>query len=255
MSFRNRLTLFFIVIVIVPMIAVGLVLFRLVSDSGQGKGDARLSQALQAAEGLFSESQARGQEAAGKIGGDTQLAGAIRDRDRAMIQRRLDTLARQRSVKRVVLRLNRRGTFEHGTKDAIAPASSKLIDGQGKEVGELMVSTVTAPQYVRLFRHVTLLDAIVSDDGATTGTTIERADAEGLPREKDVELRGVDYRLRSFSQPGFDGRSDTVRVLADERSLNKGVPGSTLLVGAALVGFLLLAFAFALTVSRSLQAF
>ena len=60
MSFRDRLTLFFIVIVIVPMIAVALVLFRLVSDSEQGKGDARLAQAQRAAQGLFRESQDRG---------------------------------------------------------------------------------------------------------------------------------------------------------------------------------------------------
>ena len=39
MSFRNRLTLFFIVIVIVPMIAVALVLFRLVSDAEHGKSE------------------------------------------------------------------------------------------------------------------------------------------------------------------------------------------------------------------------
>src|SRR5512144_2650641 len=97
-SFRNRLTLFFIVIVIVPMIAVALVLFRLVSTSGQGQGDARLAQGMVAAQGLFAEFRDRADEAAQTIGGDAQLAGAIRDGDRAMIQRRLETLARQRDV-------------------------------------------------------------------------------------------------------------------------------------------------------------
>src|SRR5512144_1349880 len=85
-SFRNRLTLFFIVIVIVPMIAVALVLFRLVSESGRGKEDAQLSQALQAAHGLYGEFQDRAEEVGKTIGGDTMLAAAIRDRDRAAIQ-------------------------------------------------------------------------------------------------------------------------------------------------------------------------
>src|SRR5262249_47376058 len=112
MSFRNRLTLFFIVIVIVPMIAVALVLFRLVSDSEQGKGNGRLAQAQRAAQGLFREFQDRGGEAAKKIGGDQELAGAIRDKDRAAIQKRLEALAEQTNASRVLLRLTGLGSFD-----------------------------------------------------------------------------------------------------------------------------------------------
>jgi hypothetical protein len=42
MSFRNRLTLFFVLIVIVPMIAVGFVLFHLIATNESGKADAKL---------------------------------------------------------------------------------------------------------------------------------------------------------------------------------------------------------------------
>ena len=41
MSFRTRLTSFFVLIVIVPMVAIGVLGFRLISDSEQGKADAR----------------------------------------------------------------------------------------------------------------------------------------------------------------------------------------------------------------------
>ena len=41
MSFRARLTSFFILIVIVPMAAVGFLVFRLIGDSQTGKADAR----------------------------------------------------------------------------------------------------------------------------------------------------------------------------------------------------------------------
>jgi hypothetical protein len=41
MSFRARLTSFFILIVIVPMAAVGFLVFRLIGDSQAGKADAR----------------------------------------------------------------------------------------------------------------------------------------------------------------------------------------------------------------------
>jgi diguanylate cyclase (GGDEF)-like protein len=254
MSFRNRLTLFFIVIVIVPMIAVGLVLFRLVSDSEQGKGNARLAQAQQAAQGLFGEFQDRGQEAAEAIGGDAELARAIRDNDRAAIQSRLKELSAQAQAKRSLLRLTGNGSFDVGDKEAIAPSGSKLIDSQEKAVGDLTVSTVTAEQYVKLVQRVTELDAIVSNGDETLASTVTGAEGEGLPIRGETTIEGRDYKVTGFQADGFDGETTQVRVLADERSLASGVEGSTLLVGAALVGFLILAFAFALTVSRSLQA-
>ena len=68
MSFRNRLTVFFIVLVILPMIVVAAVLFRLASDSEQGKTDARLSEAQRSASGLFREEQDRAGNAAREIG-------------------------------------------------------------------------------------------------------------------------------------------------------------------------------------------
>ena len=40
MSFRTRLTSFFVVIVVLPMVAVGLLVFRLINQSEQGKADA-----------------------------------------------------------------------------------------------------------------------------------------------------------------------------------------------------------------------
>src|SRR3954471_12523040 len=126
MSFRNRLTLFFIVIVIVPMIAVALVLFRLVSDSEQGKGNARLAQAQRAAQGLFSEFQDRGQEAAEAIGADQALARAIRDHDRAAIQQRLKQVSKEQQATRSLLRLTGEGSYDVGDKKAIAPSGSKL---------------------------------------------------------------------------------------------------------------------------------
>ena len=44
MSFRNRLTLFFVLIVVVPMVAVAFVLFGLISNNEQGKAEARAGQ-------------------------------------------------------------------------------------------------------------------------------------------------------------------------------------------------------------------
>ncbi len=59
MSFRNRLTVFFIVLVILPMVVVATVGFVLAADSEKGKTDARLFEAQRSASGLFREFQDR----------------------------------------------------------------------------------------------------------------------------------------------------------------------------------------------------
>ena len=95
MSFRNRLTVFFIVLVILPMIVVAAVGFVLASDSEQGKTDARLSEAQRSASGLFREKQDEAEKAARVIAQDRQLAQAIQAGQRGPIQARLNA-ARER---------------------------------------------------------------------------------------------------------------------------------------------------------------
>src|SRR5579859_3778656 len=53
MSFRARLLTFFVLIVVVPMVAMGVLMFRLISDSQQGKADARAGGLASAAASLY----------------------------------------------------------------------------------------------------------------------------------------------------------------------------------------------------------
>ena len=59
MSFRGRLLLFFMIIVIVPMVAVALVLFSITADSESGKTDAQIAQGLRAAFAVYDADRAR----------------------------------------------------------------------------------------------------------------------------------------------------------------------------------------------------
>src|SRR4051794_37261894 len=155
MSFRNRLTVFFIVLVILPMIVVAAVGFVLAGDSEQGKTDARLSEAQRAASGLFREKQNDAQAAARAMADDAQLAAAIHRGDRGAIQRRFDELARANGVRDGVMTLRKTGRFETGGGDALAPARTRLIDSRNANAGVLMLSTVGAQEYARLARRVT----------------------------------------------------------------------------------------------------
>src|SRR3954471_7802348 len=78
MSFRNRLTLFFVAIVIVPMVSVAFVLFRLISDNESGKSDARVGARQQTAINLYAEDRAKAARLAPRFAADVALASALR---------------------------------------------------------------------------------------------------------------------------------------------------------------------------------
>src|SRR5829696_6754159 len=118
-SFRNRLRLFFTIIVIIPMVAVAAVLFRLVGASDESKADARQADAEKTARAI-----ARGKG----------LSAAIHSGDQRRIQGRLSALSAEKGADRVVLRLDGPGTFDAGRSPAVAPARIQL-DDQERTVG------------------------------------------------------------------------------------------------------------------------
>jgi diguanylate cyclase (GGDEF)-like protein len=252
MSFRNRLTIFFIVLVILPMIVVATVGFVLAADSEQGKTDARLFEAQRSASGLFREFQDRAEAAARAIGQDTRLSAAIASKDHARIQTRLDTLAQDSRADRAIMALDGAGRFETGRGEAVAPARTRLIDAKGAKAGVLTVSVITAKDYARLVERVTGTEVVVSTGGRMVAATLPDAGAERLPERGEVQIGGRKLRLTGFDGPGFDGGRISVRMLAARTS--GGLSGAAVEVLAILVAALIAAFAFALTVSRSLQA-
>jgi diguanylate cyclase (GGDEF)-like protein len=256
LSFRNRLTLFFVVIVVVPMIAVSLVLFRVVADSERGKTDARLGQAQRAASGLYREFQRRAGDAAEGVGSDAELADAIRSEERPRIESRLALLANRRALSRVRLTMPGVAQIDLGPSTAVAANRTRLLGDRGREVGELVVSVITADDYVRLVNRTTGLDVVVSEEGRLMASSLTDTSSEPVPLRGKIGIGSVEYSTAGFDAPAFgDPQAQTsVRLLADERDTEDAVSSSSLYVAAALIGFLVVAFAFALTVSRSLQA-
>ncbi len=252
MSFRNRLTVFFIVLVILPMIVVAAVGFVLASDSEQGKTDARLSEAQTSASGLFREKQDEAEKAARVIAGDRQLAQAIQAGQRGPIQARLNQLASDNGIRRGVMALQKAGRFETGRGDALAPARTRLLDAKGGTAGVLTLSAVGAEEYAQLAKRVTGADVVVRSGSDVLASTLPDAAAGRLPDQGEVELGGRGLRVTGFDGPGFSGGRVQVRLLAEPDS--GGLSGASIEVIAILLAALIAAFAFALTVSRSLQA-
>lgn len=62
MSFRGRLSIFFVAIVMVPLIVVGVMLVEVTEDSREGKADARVAAGLEVARGSLSGGAGYGSE-------------------------------------------------------------------------------------------------------------------------------------------------------------------------------------------------
>jgi diguanylate cyclase (GGDEF)-like protein len=251
MSFRNRLTIFFIVLVILPMLVVATVGFILAAASERGKTDARLSSAQHTGTELFKEFQDRAELAARNIGQDARLSAAIAAGRRGPIQARLDALAAREGAVRTAMTIDGTGRFQTGGGAGIAPARTRLLDAKGTRAGALIVSVISARDFALLLERLTATEVVVAAGDALVFSTLPRA-GTGLPESGEVEIGGDKRRLSGFDGPAFARGRVTVRLLAD---VQRGwLSKSALEVLAILIAALIAAFAFALTVSRSLQS-
>lgn len=256
MSFRARLTLFFVLIVIVPMLSVAIVLFRLISDNETGKADASVAAAQRAAGHLYADAQRQAGRTIQVVGSDQQLARALRSGDAPAARGRAQELARQESIERIVL-VGGPFALDVGGDDAVAPASRDLVGAGNEHFGRLELSVDSARAYAADVRRITETDVVVRDDGRVLASTVPDGGAIEPPpvgEARDVKAGGKSYRAVTLPAPGFYGRSITILILSPDTSRNDAIARSRLLAGGILLGFLVLAMTFAVAVSRSLQA-
>jgi diguanylate cyclase (GGDEF)-like protein len=251
-SFRNRLTFFFILLVILPVLAVASVGILIVRDSEEGKNEASLGQAQLAAEGLYRDSRERAQVVAQTVTTDDALALAARDKDRPAQQRRLEDLAQRGGAVRVRLTLDGDEPVEAGGGEAIAPARSRVVDASGRPAGRMDLSVQTADDFADLLARVTGLEVLITQGGRTVAGTLEGETAGTLPMEGDAEVDGKSFRVTGFETPAFDTGTLGVHVLIPEEELQNAVSENTLGIVLILLAFLICALAFALTAARSL---
>jgi diguanylate cyclase (GGDEF)-like protein len=255
MSFRTRLTLFFVLIVVFPMISVGVVVFRLISDNETAKVEARLAEGQAAAIGLYDESRKNALRALRRVGSDAGFVQAVRNGSKAEAVARARTLLRAAGITRIVLAGGANGTVvDAGTTQAIAPASRDVIGSSGRRIGRLQVSVITASGYTRQVRRVENRPAVVVRNGRVVASSLSRTVATRLPDNGDVKLSGRTYRVATFTAPDFNGDSVRIAVLSDLAGADSAKDNGRLLAVIILGGFLIMAFAFAVAVSRSLQS-
>jgi diguanylate cyclase (GGDEF)-like protein len=253
-SFRNRLTFFFILLVVLPVIAVGIVGILIVRNAEEGLNDTRLDSAQTAAGALLESSQDNAAAVAQTFAQDDSIAAAIRAGDRARLQKRLNKLVeKDGTAQRARLVLQGETPIDFGPDDAVAPARSEIMDGSDT-LGSIQLSTITAEDYSALVKEVADVDAVVSQGDEVLGGTLALPSTTGIPTRGEADVEGEGYQVRSVRSTGFEDTEITTRVLLNDDQLAEDISNRTLGIAFILIAFLICAFAFALTAARSLQA-
>jgi diguanylate cyclase (GGDEF)-like protein len=241
-----------VVIVVVPMITMAVVLFQLIVASERSQTDARLAEAQTVSQQIVRELETEAGEVAQQIGRDQLLADAVEVSDERAVQQRLDRLARQEEASYVQLQLDGMGGFESGGLPAVAPATRRLVDESEQPTGRLTVAMLSPEQYANRISKLTNAAVVVEQADSRLASTSAAAPSD-LPDEGAAAIEGTDYRVQSFKAPAVGG-DVTVRLLLPDQDTADPTAAPSLFAAAAFVGFLALAFIFAVAVSRRLQS-
>ena len=244
MSFRTRLISFFVVIVLLPVLAMGFVFYRVIADSQTGKVDAHAAGLGEAARSFYEHTLLLDRADAHRLALNAVLLGAR--------GARLRTLMTEAGLKRVVITQAGRTLVDMGDATAVAPGVTRVSFPAGHEAPlELSVSSLTAHELVDELASASAA-VVVSQDGHRLASSVQVPADLRFARRATVTLNHVHYREVTAAYPGFGNGKVQVTLLtgnamgsASSRQLN---------VLAYVAGALLLALAFAILVSKALQA-
>jgi diguanylate cyclase (GGDEF)-like protein len=246
MSFRTRLTSFFVLIVIVPMVAIGVLGFRLISDSEQGKADARAAGLGSAAASVYESEVATARADAQTLARDPALLSAAKRRARVA------ALASAAGLARATVTMGSASLVDAGDPTAIAPGVATVIRPGGGAPLTVTVSEIAARAYAR---ELTAPDVgiVVRQGTRTLASTLAGAGASAFPAQGTVTVGGNRYRVVTLPFPGFGGPKVNVTVLSNLAATDASVGSSKAVAAAFIVAFLLLALSFSILASRALQ--
>ena len=252
MSFRNRLTLFFVLIVVVPMVAVGV--RALPAHRRQRERQGRRAAGREQPRGRQPVPSRTAIDAAGaarRIGGDVALAQALRDDDRAALTRAPERAAREQAARAHRHRARRAGRSPtSAARPRSFPAARDLVDERRRSSAHCRSPSQDAPRLRRAcVARVTGLDAVVrAVGGPVLAATVPGVDPARIP---DEQRRARGRRQATTTRPRSRARlprraRPQVAVLAPDGEESDAVANGRLLAAASCVGFFVLAFTFAL---------
>jgi diguanylate cyclase (GGDEF)-like protein len=199
-SFGRRLSLFLVLIAVVPTLAlIGILLF-VSEDSQRGKADARLAAGLRTATAIY---RTRTTEAASKaqaLAADPDLATALRGHDAAAERAFVQRAAGEPPVLRVEL-YDAAGNpiAAAGPTASVAFAQVGLTEG-GQQVGTLRDSVTTAERYAGEVKSLTDTEVVISRGAETLASTVPAPSRTLEPNQtSDLTTGGKEYRAHMLT--------------------------------------------------------
>jgi diguanylate cyclase (GGDEF)-like protein len=250
MSFRLRLTLFFALIVVLPMIALTVLVSQIAADSSTGKADARLQAGLQTATNLYDEAQERSladaRKIADRITADPEAVAAIEAGDETGLESLARSLREQSGVAtlEIVATASGAGAIA-GSSEPAASATVGLV-GDEAETGRVTAAELDASELATRVSELTGQPAaVVGPEGEASGPA--ELDASELPadgRAADLEREGEDLRIAATEPLGDDALRIAMLANPGGESFFTSRPkiaiALLLFFGAALVAVLLI---------------
>jgi diguanylate cyclase (GGDEF)-like protein len=199
LSFGRRLILFFLLIVVLPMLAVAGLLWQVTAESRTGKADARLAASVETALRLADEDAMRAERLAVRQARDPGLAAALRSGSPQALRTAASRLAGEAEVVELeILGPNGEQLARAGQGQGAAFGEIEL-EGEGAMLGTLRVALTRADAYVERVALLTGRDAVLFADGRAIAGTAELPEDEAPPtgETEEVELDGSEQRARS----------------------------------------------------------
>jgi diguanylate cyclase (GGDEF)-like protein len=253
-SFRGRLRLFFALIVIVPMIALGVVLFALTERTETGKADAGIGTATRTALAVHGDHMDAARPALRRVAADPELQSAIMRGRIGAARRRMHELVRGEVVSIELWSKPGRRLARAGSDAAVAWQGSELV-GRGGSSATLLLSVTRAGELARRIEHLTELEVAVFRGGRQLASTLPGAARLRPPptgASADIDVAGREYRGRAVRFDELAGPPVDVAILRPAASFANHIADDRLLIAGFLTLFVLLALASATFVSRAL---
>jgi diguanylate cyclase (GGDEF)-like protein len=251
MSFRASLSFFFLVIVVLPAIALVVLIAQISEDSREGKADARLATTLHAAQRIYDEARGEAPARVRELAADPAVASALERRDRGRLAELARRALRRPGVASVTF-LAPAGEIlaRAGPRDGIAFSENPIVPEGGEPVGRIRIAMLSAGPYVERVERLTGQPAAVQTDRGTLAATIPLGDASlsNRPDSENVELPEDSMRAAGLRLDGAPAGAALVALTPLAESVLTSEPALLLVMA----GFVLLAVLCVLFVLRTL---
>ena len=244
MSFSTRLTTFFILMVLIPILGIGVLGFRLIDATSSSRAGARASGLVTAASGVYTADEDSARSAAKAVGE------AIERLPTDQVTARITQVANAAGLVRVSVVRNQRMIADIGNRTAVAPGAA--VVQAGAVTWRVTVSTTTAAEFTAAVTGP-LSAAVLTQQGHVLASTLGQR-LPSYPPPSQITAYGESYATDSYTGlSGFGGAPVTLTMLSNRRASNNSESDSDLIAVFFLAGLALLAFGFAVLASRGLN--